>query len=62
MEIDNPAPTVTNVVYLSDDQFSQLISQGQAIQSNQMYLFIGIAIIVGVLIMQSFWTGWRSGK
>lgn len=64
MEVENtnPTPTVTNVVYLSDDQFTVLMDQGNAIQSNQGYLFILLAVLIGVLVMQSFWTGWRSSK
>ncbi|MEK8210592.1 hypothetical protein NST41_33905 [Paenibacillus sp. FSL L8-0696] len=63
MEVDqNSTTTVTTVVYLSDEQFTQLIDQGNAIQSNQSYIFIALAIIIGVLLMQSFWNGWRSTK
>lgn len=64
MEIENayPTPVVTNVVYLSDEQFTQLIEQNNAMQSNQTYIFIALAIIIGVLLMQSFWNGWRSTK
>lgn len=60
---DNPVPvSVANVVYLDNEQFTQLIEQNNAIQSNQSYIFIALAIIIGVLLMQSFWIGWRSGK
>ncbi|MEK5257661.1 hypothetical protein NST74_29885 [Paenibacillus sp. FSL F4-0125] len=60
---DNPVPvSVTNVVYLDGEQFTQLIEQGNAMQSNQSYIFVALAIIIGVLLMQSFWSGWRSGK
>lgn len=62
MEVENPAPTVTNVVYLSDDQFTALMNQGDDLQSNQALIFVLIAVLVGIQVMQSFWTGWRSNK
>lgn len=49
------APTDSQLVVLSEEQFTQLRDLG-------VYQVAGIWALIGILVIIAFWVGWRSTK
>lgn len=60
--IDLQSVDQVQTVVLSDEQFALLISQSTEIQTNQIWLIACLAFIAGAMVIQAFFTGWRSTK
>lgn len=67
--LDIPPDTQTQTVILTDEQFTALIDgqtaliDGQAEMNNNLFwIACTLVAIMGVLLIKTFWDGWRSHR
>ncbi|WP_459595081.1 hypothetical protein [Campylobacter jejuni] len=67
--LDIPPDTQTQTVILTDEQFTTLIDgqtaliDGQAEMNNNLFwIACTLVAIMGILLIKTFWDGWRSHR
>lgn len=57
----DPIDTV-QIVVIDQQQFDQLHNDYLAINQTATWIFILLAVLLGVHLMAAFWQGWRAAK